>query len=137
MESFKGLNIPIVYIHTHSCSVMSGSLRPSWTVAHQAPLSMGFSRQEYWNWMPCPPPWDLPDPGTEPVCLTFLRWQVGSSPLVPPGKPFTWHGVFKDLPVLLRVSTFSSFSRLNNMYTCTCHALFVHLSVNGCLSSTF
>ena len=98
---------------------------------------MGFSRQEYWNWMPCPPPWDLPDPGTEPVCLTFLRWQVGSSPLVPPGKPFTWHGVFKDLPVLLRVSTFSSFSRLNNMYTCTCHALFVHLSVNGCLSSTF
>ena len=31
----------------------------SWTVAHQAPLTMGFSRQEYWSWLPCPPPEDL------------------------------------------------------------------------------
>ena len=37
-----------------------------WTVAHQAPLSMGFSRQEYWGGLPCPPPGDLPDPGIEP-----------------------------------------------------------------------
>ena len=36
-----------------------------WTVAHQAPLSMGFSRQEYWSGLPCPPPGDLPDPGIE------------------------------------------------------------------------
>ena len=36
-----------------------------WTAAHQAPLSMGFSRQEYWNGLPCPPPGDLPDPGIE------------------------------------------------------------------------
>ena len=41
-----------------------------WTVACQAPLSMGFSRQEYWSGLPCPPPEDLPDPGTEPVSLT-------------------------------------------------------------------
>ena len=34
-----------------------------WTVAHQAPVSMGFPRQEYWRGLPCPPPWDLPDPG--------------------------------------------------------------------------
>ena len=34
-----------------------------WTVAHQAPLSMGFSRQEYWSGLPCPPPGDLPDQG--------------------------------------------------------------------------
>ena len=38
-----------------------------WTVAHQAPLSMGFSRQEYWSGLPCPPPGDLPHPGIEPV----------------------------------------------------------------------
>ena len=38
-----------------------------WTVAHQAPLSMGFSRQEYWRGLPCPPPGDLPHPGIEPV----------------------------------------------------------------------
>ena len=35
----------------------------SWTVAHQAALSMGFSRQEYWSQLPCPPSGDLPDPG--------------------------------------------------------------------------
>ena len=40
-----------------------------WTVAHQAPLSMGFSRQEYWSGLPCPPPGDLPIPGMEPVSL--------------------------------------------------------------------
>ena len=36
-----------------------------WTVAHQAPLSLGFFRQEYWNGLPCPPPRDLLDPGIE------------------------------------------------------------------------
>ena len=40
------------------------------TVARQASLSMGFSRQEYWSGWPCPPPGDLPDPGNEPVSLT-------------------------------------------------------------------
>ena len=38
----------------------------SWTVAHQAPLSMGFPRQEYWSGLPFPPPGDLPHPQTEP-----------------------------------------------------------------------
>ena len=41
-----------------------------WTVARQAPLSMGLSRQEYWSGLPFPPPGDLPDPGIEPACLT-------------------------------------------------------------------
>ena len=41
-----------------------------WTVAHQAPLSMRFSRQEYWSGLPCPPPRDLPDPGIIPMSLT-------------------------------------------------------------------
>ena len=40
-----------------------------WTVAHQAPLSMGFSRQEYWSELPFPPPRDLPNPGIEPASL--------------------------------------------------------------------
>ena len=38
-------------------------------VAHQAPLSMEFSRQEYWSMLPCPPPGSLPDPGIEPTSL--------------------------------------------------------------------
>ena len=40
-----------------------------WTVAHQSPLSVGFSRQEYWSGLPCPPPGDLPHPGTDPESL--------------------------------------------------------------------
>ena len=40
-----------------------------WTVAHQTPPSMGFSRQEYWSGLPCPLPGDLPDPGIEPAFL--------------------------------------------------------------------
>ena len=40
-----------------------------WTVARQAPLSMEFSREEYGDGLPCPPPGDLPDPGIEPVSL--------------------------------------------------------------------
>ena len=41
-----------------------------WTLAHQAPLSMGSSRKEYWSGLPCPPPGDLLDPGIKPVSLT-------------------------------------------------------------------
>ena len=50
-----------------SCQIMSDSLRPIWTAARQAPLSVGFSRQEYWSGLPFPPPGDLPDPGIEPT----------------------------------------------------------------------
>ena len=46
-----------------------GLLATLWTVAHQAPQSLGFSRQEYRSGLPCPPPGDLPDPGIEPVSL--------------------------------------------------------------------
>ena len=41
-----------------------------WTAARQAPLSMGFSRQEDWSELPCPAPGDLPDPGIKPASLT-------------------------------------------------------------------
>ena len=44
-----------------------------WTVAHQAPLSMGFSRQEYWSGLPFPSPGHLPDPGIEPGCPALQR----------------------------------------------------------------
>ena len=47
-----------------------------WTVAHQAPLSRGFSRQEYWTGLPCPPPGDLSDPGSNP-CLFSSPVLVG------------------------------------------------------------
>ena len=53
------------------------------TVACQASLSMGFSRQEYWSGLPFSPPGDLPNPGIEQHLLVLLHWQVGSLPLVP------------------------------------------------------
>ena len=43
-----------------------------WTVAHQAPCPWGFSRQEQWRGLPCPPSGDLPNPGIEPTSLMFL-----------------------------------------------------------------
>ena len=52
-----------------SCWVVSGSFTTPWTVARQAPLFTGFSRQEYWSGFPCPPPGDLPNPGIEPTSL--------------------------------------------------------------------
>ena len=59
-----------------------------WTAAHQAPLSTGVSRQEYWSGLPCPPPGDLPKPGIEPRSPAL---QVDSLPSEPPGKPILLH----------------------------------------------
>ena len=53
----------------------------------QAPLSMGFSRQEYWSGLSLPPPGDLPNPGIKPVSHVYLHWQASSLPLAPSGKP--------------------------------------------------
>ena len=64
------------------CSVAKSCLTLA-TAAHQAPLSMGFSRQEHWSRLPFPPSGDLPKPGIEHL----LPWQVESLPLCPPGKP--------------------------------------------------
>ena len=58
-----------------------------WTVAHQASLSMGFSRQEYSSGLPCSTPRDLPDPGIEPKSPASPALQVDSLPTEPPGKP--------------------------------------------------
>ena len=55
-----------------------------WAVACQAPVSMGFSRKEYWSGLPCPPPGDLPNPGVEPRSPAL---QADSLPAEPPGKP--------------------------------------------------
>ena len=51
-----------------------------WTVARQAPLSMAFSRQEYWSGLPFPTSEDLPNSGPNPHVLRLLHWQVNSLP---------------------------------------------------------
>ena len=63
---------------------MASSFVAVWTVARQAPLSVGFPRQEYWSGPPFPSPGDLSDPGVEPH---LLHWQVGSLPLSHQGSP--------------------------------------------------
>ena len=55
-----------------------------WTEAHQAPPSLGFSRQEYWSGLPFPSPGDLPNPGIEPRSPTL---QADALTSAPPGKP--------------------------------------------------
>ena len=55
-----------------------------WTIAYQAPPSMGFSRQECWNGLPFPSPGDLPDPGIEPRSPAL---QADALPSEPPGRP--------------------------------------------------
>ena len=64
--SIKVMEEDKTYYHSFSHVQLFAML---WTVAHQAPLSLGFSRQEYWNGLPCLPPGDLPNPGTDPVSL--------------------------------------------------------------------
>ena len=58
-----------------------------WTVAHQAPLSTGLSRQEHWSRLPFPPPGDHPDPGIKSTSLVSCTGRRRSLPLVPAGKP--------------------------------------------------
>ena len=57
-----------------------------WTVAYQAPPSMGFSRQECWSGLPLPSPGDLPNPGIKPGSPSL---QADALPSEPPGKPST------------------------------------------------
>ena len=65
----------------------SPALKTPWTVAHQAPLFMEFSRQEYWSGLPCRLPEDLPNPGIEPLSPAYPALQADSLPTEPPGKP--------------------------------------------------
>ena len=85
------------------------------TVAFQAPLSMGFSQQEYWSGLPRPPPEDLPDPGIEPVFLHLLycRW---NPPLSNWGSPVRALDRLK-MPLESPSAFNSSFMYLNNAQT--------------------
>ena len=65
---------------------MSSSFTTPWTVVGQAPLSMGFPRQEYWSRLPFPFPGDLLDPGIEPAPTAIGR-QIFFFTTEPPGKP--------------------------------------------------
>ena len=82
-----------------------------WTAAHQTPLSMGFSRQEYWTGLPRPPPGDLPDPGTKPASL--------KSPALA-GRFFTTSATWK-VPLVIR--------EIQIRNTLSCHFIPIKMSI--------
>ena len=69
------------------CVCAHGLFVTPWTVAHQAPVSMGFPRQEYWSGLPFPPPGDVPDTGIKRGSLASPPWQSDSLPLYHLGSP--------------------------------------------------
>ena len=98
----------IIETHSHIASNLEGKTRPllpkpksfppscvlsrfshvqlfatPWSVAHQTPLSMGFSRQEDWSGLPCPPPGSFPTQGSDLSLSCLLHWQASSLPLAP------------------------------------------------------
>ena len=81
-QSYKFYACVIVCVCVFSCVQLFVT---PWTVDHQVPLSMEFSRQAHWTGLPFPSPGDLPNPGTEPRSPTL---QADSLPSEPLGKPF-------------------------------------------------
>ena len=73
-----------LYVCVLSCFSRVWLFATLWSIAHQALLSMKFSRQEYWSGLPFPSPGDLPDPGIEP---RFPSLEADSLTSEPPGKP--------------------------------------------------
>ena len=87
-----------VCTHTRVQAQPCLTLATSWTVADQAPLSMGFPRQEYWSELPSPPPRDRPDPGIEPTSPVLAGGFFTSES---PGKPSEYY-YLKWMPLRFR-----------------------------------
>ena len=102
-----------------------------WTVACQAPLSVGFSRQEYWSGSPCPPPGDLPNVGIKPAFLsssamaggffTTIAWEAHHVLVL---YSFMWSNIipFYELPCYL-------YPFVNRHLVCLCHLTFMNNAV--------
>ena len=86
-------------MYPYTCSHLVAECATPLTTAHQVPLSLGFSRQEYWCGLPCPLPGVLPDSGTEPTSPALAGRFFTSKP---PGKPFTvlFSSVAQSCPTL-------------------------------------
>ena len=82
------LSLGCVCVCVRSVASICLTLATPWTVAHQAPLHMGFSREEYWSGLPFPSPGDLPDPGIEPTSPDSPELAGRFFTTEPPEKPF-------------------------------------------------
>ena len=96
-------NLGLLHYHlSHQCVLSRFShiqlFATLWTTTHQTPLSMEFSRQEYWSGLLCTPPGDLPDPGIEPTSLRSPALAGGFFMLAPLEKPLSHQGSPLMLP---------------------------------------
>ena len=113
-----------------------------WTIARQAPLSMGFSRQEYWNGLPCPTPGESSHPTIEPESLTSPALAGGFFTSAPPGKPLwpqtegqflalipkllvlgPWAGIWHREAILPTCNSFVKIMRVREPYSIFCNNL--------------
>ena len=102
-----------------------------WTGSHQASLSMGFSRQEYWPGSHSLLQGIFPTQGSNPGLLCLLYWQVGSLLLAPPGKPFLLIGhIYFTLKVFL--GTLWGLISIVNRVSCSLHAAAAAKSFQSC-----
>ena len=86
----------VAVVSSLSCVWLFATL---WTVPHQASLSIGFPKQEYWSRLPFPSPGDLPDPRIKPISPV---WQVDSLPLSHLGNPLLWIWVYIHIYIFSR-----------------------------------
>ena len=92
------------FFYVHVCVRSAGydSFATPWTIAHQAPLSMGFSQQEYWSGLPFPPSGDLANPGIEPTSPASPALHMASLSLSHQGSPY----ISKMLIIIRKVEDF-------------------------------
>ena len=117
----------------HPCECMLSCvwlLATLWTVAHQAPLSLGFSRQQYWSGLPFPSLGDLPDQGIEPASLASLTLAGRFFTIAPPGKPSPLLSCFKILSDFF-IKLFTVFSCVHILFPSIICCLCIFLLLNA------
>ena len=128
MQGLLGNSLPLLetYVRRKSSSLLTLKsesevshirlFETPWTVAHRAPPSMGFSRQEYWSGLPFPSPGDLSNPGIE---LGSPTLQADTLPSEPPGK--STHIFLRRTPSVLLGKLLRMYARLGTAAGTSCH----------------
>ena len=102
-----------------------------WSIVCQAPLSMRFSRQEFWSGLPCPLLGIFPTQGSNPCLSCLLHWQAGSLPLAQPGKHYMCVYIYICMCVCECVYSLFTFSPIIGYYKIIRYS-FLRYSVGTC-----
>ena len=114
---------------------MSDCFVTPWAVAHQAPLSMGFSRQEYWSRLSFPPPGNLLDQGIEPLSPALAGELFTTEP---PGKPMllSYSAAYFKLVILALLKSFNKILSLS-LFLCASTCLVTDVQLGICLMNIY